>query len=40
LIGHDRRSDVEGDDIAGISDPYPDGNFTSTGSISGSVTKD
>jgi hypothetical protein len=32
---------LKADDIAGISDLYPDGNFTaSTGSISGSVTKD
>jgi Carboxypeptidase regulatory-like domain/Matrixin len=32
---------LKADDIAGISDLYPDGNFTaSTGSISGTVTKD
>ena len=32
---------LRADDIAGISDLYPDGNFTaSTGSISGTVTKD
>ena len=32
---------MKADDIAGISDLYPDGNFaTATGSISGTVTKD
>lgn len=32
---------LKADDIAGISDLYPDGNFTtSTGSISGTVTKE
>jgi Matrixin len=31
---------LRADDIAGISDLYPDGNFEQTGSISGRVTKD
>lgn len=31
---------LKADDIAGISDLYPDGDFTANGSISGSVTKD
>ena len=31
---------LKADDIAGISDLYPDGDFTATGSISGTVTKD
>jgi hypothetical protein len=31
---------LKADDIAGISDLYPDGNFASDGSLSGRVTKD
>jgi hypothetical protein len=31
---------LKADDIAGISDLYPDGDFTQLGSISGQVTKD
>jgi hypothetical protein len=31
---------LKADDIAGISDVYPDGDFAQLGSISGSVTKD
>jgi hypothetical protein len=31
---------LKADDIAGISDLYPDGDFSSDGSLSGSVTKD
>jgi carboxypeptidase family protein/matrixin len=32
--------ELKADDIAGISDIYPDGDFTSEGSLSGRVTKD